>query len=98
MDTIQDKLNKLINTKSSIRNKIIEMGVTIPGSTPFQDYPDFIALITEIEETTTDQDLLQMCDVLTFIGTGLYENKVYTEDEIQEVKDLLNLIVDGGNE
>lgn len=97
MRTIEDKLSELINTKSGIRNKIIEMGVNIPGSEPFKKYPDYIALIKEIEETTDDQDLLQMCDVLTYIGSGNYENKVYTDEEIQNVKDYLDFIIEGGN-
>lgn len=96
--TIQEKLTRLIDTKDAIRQRIISLGVDVPNSTPFKDYPDLIEQIStaEFPETTTDQDLLQLLDLYVWLGTENYEDHAYTEGEIQAVYDLLNLIVDGG--
>ena len=45
MTTTIDRLNKLIDTKESIRQAIINKGVSVPTSTPFADYPSKISAI-----------------------------------------------------
>ena len=45
MSNTVDKLNKLIDTKESIRQAIINKGVSVPTSTPFADYPEKISAI-----------------------------------------------------
>lgn len=95
--TIQKKLTRLVDTKNAIRQKIISLGVDVPNSTPFKDYPDLIEKISSAEfpETTTDQDLLQLLDLYVWLGTEAYEDHTYTEDEIQAVYNLLDLIIEG---
>lgn len=97
MSTTQAKLNRLIETKSSIRQKIISLGVDVPVDTPFKDYPSFIEQLggAEFLETTTDQDLLQLLDLYRWLGTAEYENHTYSDEEIQAVHDLLDLINEG---
>lgn len=97
MASVQDNLTKLLNTKNAIRQKIISLGVDVPIDTPFGKYSDFIEQIThaEFEETTTDQDLLQLIDLYYYLGSAEYEDHTYTDKELQKVNDLLNKIVDG---
>lgn len=94
-NTTEQKLSKLINTKTKIRNKIIELGVPVPSAAPFNVYPDYIELISDFESTTTDQDILMLADLIEDLGTGNYELKNYTEDDVQEVLDLINNIQEG---
>lgn len=95
--TTQAKLNRLIETKSNIRQKIISLGVDVPINTPFKDYPSLIDQLggAEFLETTTDQDLLQLLDLYRWLGTAEYEEHLYTDEEIQNVHDLLDIINNG---
>lgn len=95
--TTQAKLNRLIETKSNIRQKIISLGVDVPINTPFKDYPSLIDQLggAEFLETTTDQDLLQLLDLYRWLGTAEYEDHLYTDEEIQNVHDLLDIINNG---
>ena len=43
--TVTEKLNKIKATKLAIEAAIEAAGVTVPVSTPFDEYHDFIALI-----------------------------------------------------
>ena len=97
MSTTQTKLNRLIETKNNIRQKIISLGVDVPIDTPFKDYPSFIEQLGGIEfiETTTDQDLLRLLDLYKWLGTAEYEDRTYTEQEIQAIHDLLDKINEG---
>lgn len=98
--TTQAKLNRLIETKSNIRQKIISLGVDVPINTPFKDYPSLIDQLggAEFLETTTDQDLLQLLDLYRWLGTAEYEDHLYTDEEIQNVHDLLDKINNGESE
>lgn len=95
--TTQAKLNRLIETKSNIRQKIISLGVDVPINTPFKDYPSLIDQLggAEFLETTTDQDLLQLLDLYRWLGTAEYEDHLYTDEEIRNVHDLLDKINNG---
>lgn len=100
MASVQDNLTKLLNTKNAIRQKIISLGVDVPIDTPFGKYSDFIEQIThaEFEETTTDQDLLQLIDLYRYLGSAEYEDHTYTDEELQKVNDLVDRIVEGFSE
>lgn len=95
--TTQAKLTRLIDTKLDIRQAIISVGVDVPNDTPFADYGDLIRQLTgiEIEETTTDQDLLQLVDLYQWLGTANYVEHVYSDEEIASVHALLDLIIEG---
>lgn len=97
MSTTQEKLTRLIETKSNIRQKIISLGINVPVNTPFKDYPSLIEQLggAEFLETTTDQDLLQLLDLYRWLGTAEYEDHLYTDEEIQAVHDLLDRINNG---
>ena len=95
--TTQAKLNRLIETKSNIRQKIISLGVDVPINTPFKDYPGLIDQLggAKFLETTTDQDLLQLLDLYRWLGTAEYEDHLYTDKEIQNIHVLLDKINNG---
>lgn len=97
MASVQDNLTKLLNTKNAIRQKIISLGVDVPINTPFGKYSDFIEQIAhaEFEETTTDQDLLQLIDLYHYLGSAEYEDHTYTDKELQDLHNVLSGIVDG---
>lgn len=97
MSNTQSKLNRLIDTKTNLRQKLISLGVDVPIDTPFKDYPDLMEQLggIEITETTTDQDLLQMVDLYHYLGSAEYEDYTYSDEEIANVHDLLDTIIDG---
>lgn len=97
MSTTQSKLTTLINTKNAIRQKLISLGIDVPQTTPFSDYPDLIKQLnnTETIETTSDQYLLQLLDLYHWLGSAEYEDHTYTDEEIQAVHDLLDKINNG---
>ena len=97
MSNTQSKLNRLIDTKTNLRQKLISLGVDVPIDTPFKDYPSLIEQLggVEITETTTDQDLLQMVDLYHYLGSAQYEDHTYSDEEIADVHDLLDTIIDG---
>ena len=43
--TIADKLTNIANTKTAIKNAIINKGVAVPNGTLFSDYPNKISQI-----------------------------------------------------
>lgn len=95
--TTQAKLSRLIETKNAIRQKLISLGVNVPINTLFSNYPDLIEKVVdrEVIETTSEQDLLQILDLYKYLGTARYEDRTYTDEEIQSVYDLLNLVNNG---
>lgn len=97
MMTLEQKLAKIINTKSEIRQKLISHGVDVPFETPFKDYANLIDQIEGVEftETTLDQDLLQVVDLYEFLTNETYEDHSYTAEEILQVHDLLDSINNG---
>lgn len=97
MMTLEQKLAKIINTKSEIRQKLISYGVDVPFETPFKDYANLIDQIEGVEftETTLDQDLLQIVDLYEFLTNETYEDHLYTAEEILQVHDLLDSINNG---
>lgn len=97
MSNTQSKLNRLIDTKTNLRQKLISLGIDVPIGTPFKDYPDLIDQLGEVEiiETTTDQDLLQMVDLYHYLGSAEYEDYTYSDEEIADVHELLDTIIDG---
>ena len=97
MSNTQSKLNRLIDTKTNLRQKLISLGVDVPIDTPFKDYPSLIEQLggIEITETTTDQDLLQMVDLYHYLGSAQYEDYTYSDEEIANVHNLLDTIIDG---
>ena len=97
MTTLEQKLTRLINTKSDIRQKLISYGVDVPFETPFKEYANLIDQIKEVEfeETTLDQDLLQIIDLYEFLVNEEYEDYSYTAEEILQVHDLLDSINNG---
>ena len=42
MSGVQDKINKIRESKEAIRNAIIETGGTLPEDTTFRNYPEQI--------------------------------------------------------
>lgn len=97
MMTLEQKLAKIINTKSEIRQKLISYGVDVPFETPFKEYANLIDQIKEVEfeETTLDQDLLQIIDLYEFLVNETYEDHLYTAEEILQIHDLLDSINNG---
>lgn len=96
MKTVQEQLELLINTKNNFKSRFRVNGIEVASDLPFSEYPYLIdELAIPLEETTTDQDLLQMADVVTLIGYNTYENKVYTDEEIQTVHALADKIIGG---
>ena len=59
MGTTADKLNKLITTKTSIKNAIISKGVAINDSDTFSSYAEKISQIQQTGETTTTDPYLE---------------------------------------
>lgn len=92
-NTTQDKLSLLLRTKTNIKNAIILNNVPVPAETPFSSYPDLINLITEQPETTELEDLLTMCDLYKNLYNGKYSEHIYTQDEQDEVVNLLDNII-----
>lgn len=96
MRTIAEQLNLLINTKNKFKSKFRAHEVEVSSDLPFNSYPDLIdQLVVEREDTTTDQDLLQLSDLACLLGTADYVEKVYTDDEIQEVHTLVDSLIGG---
>lgn len=97
--TTQDKLTRLIDTKIAIRQAIMNLGVDVPYDTPFSGYPELISkIVGDFEETTTDQDLLQMIDAYNFLGIDGYEDHTYTDEELQRINELIDIIINGPEE
>lgn len=97
--TTQDKLTRLIDTKIAIRQAIMNLGVDVPYDTPFSGYPELISkIVGDFEETTTDQDLLQMVDAYNFLGIDGYEDHTYTDEELQKINELIDIIINGPEE
>ena len=95
-NTTSDKLSRLLNTKAKIKNAIVSAGITIPAGTVFNDYSDYISLIpTGVEETTPLEDLMVIVDQYYEIEDGLYVEHTYTQEEQQELLDLVDLILEG---
>lgn len=61
--TTADKLSKIRNSKTNIKNAIILAGVTVPDDTPLSGYADLIASIGAVTDTTTLADLMTICDL-----------------------------------
>ena len=59
MGTTADKLNKLITTKTDIKNAIISKGVTINDTDTFSSYAEKISQIQQTGETTTTDQYLE---------------------------------------
>lgn len=97
MSTTQAKLSRLIDTKTSIRQKLISLGVDVPSDTPFEQYPNLIKQVSSVKfkETTTDQDILQFVDLYHDLSTDDYIDHTYSDRELQEVHDLLDLLREG---
>lgn len=95
-NTTSDKLSRLLNTKAKIKNAIVSAGITIPDGTVFNDYSDYINLIpTGVEETTPLEDLMVIVDQYYEIEDGLYTEHTYTQEEQQELLNLVDLILGG---
>ena len=99
MSTTQSKLMRLIEIKTAIKQKLIDLRVEVPENAPFKDYPDLIKQVggPEFIETTIDQELLQMIDLYKYLSTLEYEEHVYTDEELQKVSSLLNLVIEGNS-
>lgn len=96
MATTQQRLSLLINNKNDIKVAIEEQGVEVPTNTPLSGYGDLIRLIGDVPETSDIQDILMMCDIVEDLGIRPYVEHTYTQDDITELENLVNLIVEGG--
>lgn len=67
--TLEQKLNTLIDTKTKIRTAIVQSGVPCDVNVKFNDYADLIRQISTLTPTTSDQDILQICDIFAEINT-----------------------------
>jgi hypothetical protein len=95
MATTQTRLITLIETKNMIKQKLIDLGVDVTPETPFDEYPSLIKQLgvgDDIEETTTDQELLQLIDLYKWLSTNDYEYYEYTDEEIQAIHAVLDNI------
>lgn len=92
-NTTQDKLSLLLRTKTNIKNAIILNNVPVPADTPFSDYPDLIDLIVEQPETTTTEDLMEMCDLYEDLYNGKYVEHTYTQTEQDNLVSLVDSII-----
>lgn len=92
-NTTQDKLALLLRTKSNIKNAIILNGVSVPADTPFSGYPDLIDLIADQPETTTVNDLMEMCDLYEDLYNGKYVEHTYTQTEQDNLVNLVDSII-----
>lgn len=92
-NTTQDKLALLLRTKSNIKNAIILNGVSVPANTPFSGYPDLIDLIAEQPETTTTNDLMEICDLYEDLYNGKYIEHTYTQTEQEYLVNFLDNII-----
>lgn len=97
-NTTQDKLQLLLQSKSRIRNSIIEAGSDMPFDTPLKDYPNFITGLSQFVETTSLADLMTIVDYAIELNSGLFKDHQYTEEEQTNLMNLVNLIVEGGTE
>lgn len=95
METLEQQLVTLINSKTKISAAIAEKGVEITSSTPLSEYGELIKLIGELPETSNMQDILMMADLVNDLGIRPYKEHTYTEEEIQNINNLVNLIVEG---
>lgn len=59
MGTVSDKLNKLIATKTNIKNAIISKGVTVNDADTFSSYAEKISQIQQTSGTTTTDPYLE---------------------------------------
>lgn len=80
MGTIADKLNKLLDTKSSIRNAIASKGIEIPENTLFSNYASKISQIPtgplyEIIPITIEGSDLHYGSTDIYY-TGIYDGKI----------------------
>lgn len=95
-NTLTDKINLLLNTKTNIQTAISECGISMPTGTPFSQYKNYIKQIYKLEDTTDTQDLLQMCDLVEELETSKYIEHTYNTAEIKEVENLIDYILEGG--
>lgn len=99
MTTTQEKLEKILQTKSALRTLILGNGSEMPYDTPFRLYTDYISeLIQGIEPTSSVQDIMQLADLQNECYEGKWDEHVYTEQEQQDFVNLVNLICDGGTD
>lgn len=93
--TLEDRFILLIDTKSAIKNKLIEKGAVITTQTPFSSYPEIIETLINIEDTTEISDLLNFEELDSNFGITDFVEYNYTEEEINKIMELLNKIVEG---
>ena len=55
--TTEDRLRKLVKIKTDIKSAIITNGVEVPVDTTFAEYANLINLISDVQDTTTLEDL-----------------------------------------
>lgn len=96
-NTLTDKINLILDTKTKIQVAITNSGVAMPPETTFNKYSNYISKISKVSESTDIEDLLVICDLLKEIGVTEYIEHTYTEQEITEVESLIDYILEGGN-
>lgn len=79
MSGVQDKINKIKESKEAIRNAIIETGGTLPEDTTFRNYPEQIQYI--IDTTIIPQSELDILMEKTNSIIGGISNKVKVQLE-----------------
>lgn len=79
MSGVQDKINKIRESKEAIRNAIIETGGTLPEDTTFRNYPEQIQYI--IDTTIIPQSELDILIEKTNSIIGGISNKVKVQLE-----------------
>ena len=79
MSGVQDKINKIRESKEAIRNAIIETGGTLPEDTTFRNYPEQIQYI--IDTTIIPQSELDILMEKTNSIIGGISNKVKVQLE-----------------
>lgn len=97
MGTTSDKLGQLVRSKAAIRTAIINTGVNMPANEPFKNYSYYIEQISNLPESTPIEDILHLMDILECLPNKPYEEHAYSEEDINKINSMIDLIVEGGN-
>lgn len=93
--TTEDRLRKLIRIKTDIKSAIITNGVEVPIDASFAEYADLINLISGVSETTSLEDLMLISDYVNEIYEGTYSQHTYTNEEQEELENIVTRIIGG---
>ena len=93
--TTEDRLRKLVKIKTDIKSAIITNGVEVPVDTTFAEYANLINLISDVQDTTTLEDLMLISDYINEIYEGTYSLHNYTKEEQTELENLVTKIIGG---